>query len=73
MSGFSLWHWIILLLIGLIWVIPLARLLRRVGYSRAWALFALFPPLALILVWVLAFSPWKIADSSAEPLVGDRT
>jgi hypothetical protein len=73
MDGFSLWHWLILLLIELLWVTPLWRLLRRIGYSPAWALIAFIPPLWLVLLWVLAFAQWKIADAGEEPLVGERS
>ena len=44
----------------LVAIIPTLRLLKRVGMSRAWALFTLFPVLGLIVVvWIIAFVPWK--------------
>jgi hypothetical protein len=59
MGGFSIVHWLILLLIGLLWVIPLARIFKRVGFGWGWALPALFPPFAMVALWVLAFSRWN--------------
>jgi hypothetical protein len=73
MGGFSIWHILILLIIGLLWAIPIAKLFERVGYSPWWAVFGFIPIVGVALVWVLAFSPWRIADADAEPLVGDRT
>ncbi len=48
---------------GMIWMlvtavllcIPFWRILPRVGIPSWVALFAIFPPLALILLWVVAF------------------
>ena len=73
MGGFSLFHWIILLVVVLLWVVPIAKLYRRVGYNRWWALLAVLPPLGLLLVWFLAFAPWRIADADEVPLSGEHT
>jgi predicted PurR-regulated permease PerM len=37
---------------------PVMRILRRLGYSRWWALITLFPLFQLIGLWVLAFIEW---------------
>ena len=49
------WFW--MLLVAALVVIPFWRLLPRHGMPAPLALLAIFPPIALILLWVLAFSP----------------
>ena len=44
-------------------VIPLWRILTRVGFSGMWALLALFPVVNLILLWFLAFADWPILEA----------
>jgi hypothetical protein len=58
-------HWILLLVIWAAWMVPLDRLLGRIGWSRAWAAVALFPPLAIILLWFIAFGPWRTPEAKA--------
>ena len=69
MSGFSIWHWLIVL-ISLSWAIPCGIIAKRVGYSPiAGALMAL-PLVAFITVWVFAFVRWPIDERCAQ--VTDR-
>jgi len=57
-------------LMGFLVVIPAMRLLKRAGMSRAWALLSFFPPWLglVVLVWVVAFSSWKPADTENPSL-----
>ena len=73
MGGFSIWHLLIFFVIELLWVVPMGRLFRRIGYSRWWAAFAFIPLVSIVLLWIVAFSPWRIADWGEEPLVGERS
>jgi hypothetical protein len=58
MSGLSIWHWIVVLLYVSILVIPIARILRRIGMSGWWSVIAIIPLLNLIGLWILAFVSW---------------
>lgn len=58
-------HWIILLVVWSIWIIPLYKLLGRIGWSQAWAFVAFVPPLAIVLLWVIAFSRWNSVDADS--------
>ena len=60
--GLSLAHLIVLALVMAAWGIPLYSILGRIGWSRAWALVALVPPLAMILLWWIAFGRWNSVD-----------
>ncbi len=47
--------------------IPMARILRRMGYSRAWALLWLIPLVNIVALWILAFSKWpREAEETAK-------
>ena len=59
MGGFSIIHWIILLIVWAVWMIPLYRLLGRIGWSRSWTFVALFPPAAMVLLWCISFGRWR--------------
>lgn len=41
-------------------IIPSVRILRRLGFSPWWAVFAPISPLNLIGLWVLAFVKWPV-------------
>ncbi len=45
----------------IVWVVNIAafwKLLPRSGLSAPWALVAIFPLFAVILLWVIAFKKW---------------
>ena len=65
MGSFSIWHWIIILLYLAIIVVPCWRIVRKAGYSGAWALLLLVPLVNVILLWVFAFIRWPSERSSA--------
>lgn len=66
---FSLFHWVILLITLLIiysfWMVPLYRILGRIGWSRWWVLMALFPPFIWLLMWGIAFGKWNSEDADS--------
>jgi hypothetical protein len=61
-----LMNWLVVLILagGLyaLWLIPLARILRRTGRTRWWSILAVIPIASLIGLWVLAFTPWPAFD-----------
>ena len=47
-------------LLAALCMIPSIRILRRVGKSWAWSLFAIWPIIGIIVVlWVIAYSRWQ--------------
>jgi len=58
MAGFSIWHWLIVLIWLFVVGFPVARILGRLGYSRWWTVLAFFPLVNLICLWLLAFAQW---------------
>ena len=67
MGSFSLWHWLIFLLMGFLVVFPTWRILHRVGLPGPLGLLALVPFLNLLMLWVFALVRWPIdRDRSAS-------
>lgn len=64
MNSFSVWQWIIIILVGVIYGVPTARILRRAGRSRLWTIVAFIPLVNLVGFWVFAFTRWPTAPDS---------
>jgi amino acid transporter len=64
MGSMSVLHWVVVLVFYLIVYLvvgmPVARILRRVGYSGWWSILSVIPLANLIGLWVLAFVGWPI-------------
>ena len=72
MGSLSLMHWVVISMILslplIVAGVPVARILRRVGFSRWWCLLCLLPYGVGILVgvWVLAFIRWPALDGASQ-------
>ena len=62
MGGFTIWHFAIVLVIWAAWVIPLYKIFGRIGWARGLAFIALIPPLAVVLLWCIAFGRWGAVE-----------
>ena len=64
MGSFSIWHWLIVLVVLLILVVlPLwwgAKVLRKAGHHRAWTLLQLVPLVNIVAIFVFAFTDWPV-------------
>ena len=58
MGTFSIWHWLIVGIAIFVYGIPMARIIRRAGYSRLWVIAFFVPVLNVIALWILAFVRW---------------
>lgn len=75
MIGMGPIHWITsataviaLLIKGLVFVIPAAIVLRRMGIRRRWAVLAIHPLTLALGLWILALTRWEAtADATTEP------
>jgi len=63
MGEFSIFHWLVVLLI-LTLTIPIGKILHRTGHNPAWCLLSFVPLGNLIGLWVFAFKPWPIDKKS---------
>jgi hypothetical protein len=58
MATWSIWHWIGVIVFELLWIVPVWRILRRIGHPRGLALVVGIPFLGMILMWWIAYSRW---------------
>jgi uncharacterized membrane protein YhaH (DUF805 family) len=69
MASMSLMHWLVVFFyLGFVYVItgiPVARIMRRTGYSGWWSLLVLIPLVNLIGLWVFAFARWPGRNTEA--------
>jgi uncharacterized membrane protein YhaH (DUF805 family) len=58
MGTFSLWHWIVVVLILVIIIWLPVRILHKAGYSGWWVLLTLIPVVNIVVLWTFAFADW---------------
>lgn len=63
MGSFSLFHWVIVIIIFTIILIPTGRILRRAGFSAWWSILAVVPFLNLVGLWILAYVRWPAGET----------
>lgn len=63
-GGFSIWHWLSVLVYLVIFLVPGWRISRKAGFHRAWCLLLLIPFVNLITIWIFAFIRWPNANES---------
>lgn len=62
MGTYSAWHWVIVLIVGFVWIFPTWKILRRMGFTGWWALLSIVPGLNLVLLWVVSLVKWPIEN-----------
>lgn len=62
MGSFSIWHWMILLIISFIFVLPFWRITKRTGNPPIMSLMLFVPLLNVIFIFYLAFGQWPALD-----------
>lgn len=58
MGIFSIWHILIIILVGYIVIYPISRILRRIGWNPWLSLLWLIPVLNIVMLWFVAFGRW---------------
>jgi predicted PurR-regulated permease PerM len=66
MGSLSLTHWLLFAIILAVLLVPVARILRRAGFSRWWCILAVIPLVGFIGLWVFAFVPWPSIPEPAR-------
>lgn len=64
MGSFSIWHWIVVLLIVVLYVLPALNIVRKAGYSGWRCLLMLIPVVNVVAYWVFAFAKWPVLQST---------
>lgn len=58
MGSFSIWHWVILLVMTLTTIVPSWLIVKKAGFSGAWSLLMLVPVVNFFAIWVFALMRW---------------
>ena len=58
MSSFSLWHWLIVLILLLVYVCPISKIIKKAGFSPWWSLVSMLPVINIVALWVFATVEW---------------
>jgi uncharacterized membrane protein YhaH (DUF805 family) len=66
MGGLSAIHWIIVLIIALIYFVPIVKVLNKAGYSGWWSLLVFVPLVNIVMFWVFAFADWPALRGSGR-------
>ena len=65
-QGMHAWNLVITLIVLFLLLFPVARILRRAGYSGWWSLVFVLPILNFIGIWVFAYIRWPNLPDEAE-------
>lgn len=60
MGSFSIWHWLIVIFIVVLYVWPLWRIVNKAGFNGALSLLTFIPIVNVIMFWVFAFVTWPV-------------
>jgi hypothetical protein len=58
MSSLSIVQWVVVLGVAFLVCFPIARVLRRIGFSGWWALLWIVPFANIVALWIFAYRPW---------------
>ena len=64
MGSLSIWHWIVVLVGLVVWLVPAAKIVSKAGYSGWWCLLLLIPLVNIVVYWVFAFAQWPNLKST---------
>jgi uncharacterized membrane protein YhaH (DUF805 family) len=67
MGEFSAFHWIIVLVVLIIFIFPIVKILQKAGYSGWWVLFWFIPIGNIVALWIFAFADWPALRGSVRP------
>jgi hypothetical protein len=58
MGTLSIYHWLMLIAVGVALVVPFWKIFPRAGWPPALALVMAVSPINIVLLWILAFKRW---------------
>lgn len=70
MGTFSIWH-LAILVIALSTVIPIARILKRVGMNPWWTVLCLIPFVCWFGLWAFAYARWPTLELNSRSPMSD--
>jgi len=58
MGSMSLVHWIIAIIVLLVYLIPVIKIITKAGYSGWWCILLFVPLVNIIFLWIFAYADW---------------
>jgi hypothetical protein len=58
MGSLSIFHWLIVIVVSAIFVVPIVKIIQKAGYSGWWVLLWFVPIANIVMLWVFAFADW---------------
>ena len=58
MFGLTLWHWLLIVIIAILVVIPYRMVWRKAGYPANYGFIMLIPLVNIGMLWYLALANW---------------
>jgi uncharacterized membrane protein YhaH (DUF805 family) len=58
MGSLSIFHFLIVILVLVIFIVPVVKIIQKAGYSGWWTLLWFVPFANIIMLWVFAFAEW---------------
>ena len=62
-------HWLVLLIVLLLVLsilVPISKILQRMGFNGAWCLIYFVPVANIIALWVVAYTPWPASQAPVK-------
>ncbi len=66
MDSLSIVHWVVVLVVLALYLVPAAAISRKAGYSGWWCLILLVPVVNVVMIYVFAFSTWPVLRNRVD-------
>jgi len=66
LGGLSVFHFIIVIVVLVLYFVPIVKILHKAGYSGWWSLIVLVPVVNIIMFYVFAFANWPALGGDAQ-------
>lgn len=66
MAHLSIFHWLIVIGVLVLYLVPAAKILHKAGYSGWWCLLLLVPLVNIVMIYVFAFADWPTLRGQAQ-------
>ena len=58
MGNLSVFHWVVVIVVLLVYFVPIFKITQKAGYSGWWCLIMVVPLVNIVMLWVFAFANW---------------
>ena len=62
MGGLSIWHWLIVLIVWALLLVPIVKIINKAGFSGWRSIVSLIPLVNILGLWVFAYSKWPNSE-----------